>query len=79
MRLSDLHPKLNGTAEAGTLRFDCPIREHGHKIRVPLGTSYWHATGDFPDSFTVLPSVNATGPTCNWHGNVTNGEVSMIK
>lgn len=88
MRLADLNPKLSGSLDAGTLRFDCPIPEHGHKIRVPLGTSYWRASGEFPDGLTVIPSINAANLTlsanvaaldgCRWHGNITNGDVSTV-
>lgn len=88
MRLADLHPKLSGSLDAGTLRFDCPIPEHGHKIRVPLGTSYWRATGEFPETPSVTPSVNAANPalsgnlaaldSCRWHGNISNGDVSTV-
>jgi len=76
MKLADLDPKLAG----GFLRFDCPVCSKigdCHAIRVPLapqvdrhGQSWQHA-GQFPDTLTLTPSVNAG---C-WHGHITNGEI----
>lgn len=76
MRLRDLDPKMTGTNENGWLRFDCPLPGHSHSIRVPLGTSHWTASGEFPDTLTLTPSVNADSAEfpC-WHGHITNGEV----
>lgn len=89
MRLADLDPKLEGTLESGVLRFDCPLG-HGHKFRVHLGPNggavyprEWAASGEFPDTLTLHPSIDAsqdftgTGAApCGWHGLITNGDVS---
>lgn len=84
MRLTDLAPKLEGTLADGVLRFDCPLG-HAHKFRVKIGVvasgaTYpytWGASGEFPDTLTLTPSIDAvkhfTG--CTWHGFITNGEV----
>jgi hypothetical protein len=62
MRLRDLNPKLSGTLGSGILRFDCPLG-HPHKIRVPVSRSgerpAWKASGAFPDTVTLTPSINA--------------------
>ncbi len=77
MRLRDLNPKLSAD---GFLRFDCPTctpQGNAHAIRVPLAPAVdqygksWQHTGEFPDSLTLTPSVNAG---C-WHGSITNGEM----
>jgi hypothetical protein len=70
MRLTDLDPKLT----ALTLRFDCPacsLAGKSHGIRIPVAGSHWTVSGEFPDSLTVLPSIDSG---C-WHGFITNGEV----
>lgn len=76
MRLADLEPKLEGTLDNGVLRFDCPLPGHTHAIRVPLGTSHWKATGEFPDTLSITPSINNDSPEhpC-WHGHITEGEI----
>lgn len=81
MRLADLHPKLAG----GFLGFDCPYPGHTHRQRVPVSRDHgsyraeapvWFMTGEFPDSLTLSPSINADTPTypC-WHGHIVNGEI----
>lgn len=70
MRLADLHPTLEGALDDGVLLFDCPLG-HGHRMRVILGAGGWSASGSFPDTLTVLPSIDAS-PLC-WHGTITNG------
>lgn len=75
MKLADLDPKL----AANVLSFDCPCGA-GHKIRVPIGAQLpnrsagevWQASGEFPASFTITPSIDAG---C-WHGHVTDGEIT---
>lgn len=75
MRLSDLNPKLS---DSRILRFDCPTcRDHG--IRIPITGAdpnkngfVWAAEGEFPDTVTLTPSVDAG---C-WHGFICNGEVT---
>jgi hypothetical protein len=49
--------------------------EHGSKndgkVRV------WQASGSFPDSLTLVPSINIVDDddkTICWHGHITNGE-----
>jgi hypothetical protein len=90
MKLTDLNPKFSGTNEEGWLRFDCPLG-HAHKIRVPVGrygtARGWEATGVFPHSISLTPSIHAiqaepNRPTderdCGWHGFVTNGEILTV-
>lgn len=65
-RLADLNPKLDGTVAEGTLTFNCPAG-HPHTISVPIGAigghslqarpHTWGATGEFPDSLTLTPSI----------------------
>lgn len=105
MRLSELDPKLEGTEAAGTLRFDCPLGTAcplggggTHAIRVRIhsapfaridGVNVWQATGSYPDSLSLFPSINeydverdADGKAVEpqkitrqgWHGFITNGE-----
>ena len=77
MKLRDLDPKLS---DGGILRFDCPVctpQGDAHGIRVALAPAVengrsWQHTGEFPDTLTLHPSVNAG---C-WHGNITNGEIA---
>lgn len=42
-------------------------------------TGVWEASGEFPDTFTLTPSVDVLehedGPS-HWHGHVTNGVAS---
>lgn len=68
MRLSELNPKLS---DGNILRFDCPCGQ-GHSVRVPLGVSHWSSSGEFPEKFSVSPSINVG---C-WHGWITDGTVS---
>jgi len=68
MKFSDLNPRM---AEHNVLTMDCPCGQ-GHRIAVPLDDPRWKASGSFPDSFSVTPSIDAG---C-WHGNITNGEIS---
>ena len=62
MKLSELNPKLTMT---GFLVFDCPCGKCGGRIRIALEPSKdargqsWTHTGYFPQSLTLLPSVNA--------------------
>ena len=78
MKLRDLDPKLS---DNGVLRFDCPTctpNGNAHGIRVALAPAVdrhgqsWQHTGEFPDTLTLSPSVNAG---C-WHGTIVNGEIS---
>lgn len=85
MRLTDLAPKLEGTLDDGHLRFDCPYPGHDHCLRVRVhrapfavveGENTWQASGEYPDTLTLTPSINADTPEhpC-WHGFITNGDV----
>lgn len=68
MRLTDLNPTLDGTTGEGTLTFNCPLG-HPHTISVPIGMigqhslrsipRVWGATGAFPDSLTLTPSITS--------------------
>jgi hypothetical protein len=78
MKLSELDPKLS---DNGFLRFTCPVCSkvgNAHGIRIPLAPTVdkyghsWKHSGEFPDSLTVTPSINAG---C-WHGWITNGDVT---
>jgi hypothetical protein len=82
MRLADLNPKLVGDLSRGFVIFDCPVG-HGHRFRVPIhaapfgevdGVKHWQASGEFPDTLSLAPSVDASQVGC-WHGFITNGEV----
>ncbi|MGN6206037.1 DUF6527 family protein [Humibacter sp.] len=83
MRLADLHPYLEGTLDGGVVVLRCPLPGHSHRIRIPVrrdgsgvfgGVRFWQASGEFPDSLTIMPSVDASACRC-WHGLITNGEV----
>jgi hypothetical protein len=57
MRLTDLNP----TMIDNHVEFDCPMG-HPHRICIPItrsGGYGWAATGDFPDSLTLTPSILA--------------------
>lgn len=91
--LRDLNAKLEGTLADGVLHFDCPL-SHPHKIRVPVNATgeekHWKATGVFPDTLTLTPSIHAhsaapndmdlrgeaykAAAECGWHGFIRNGE-----
>lgn len=84
MMLRDLSPELAGSTANGVLWFDCPRSGCEHQVRVPISqgpyherdvgggkVKVWQATGEFPDSLSLIPSVNVG---C-WHGFVQNGEV----
>lgn len=56
---------------------------HAHKLRLPLGAGTWTATGEFPDTLTVMPSINADHvneetkqQSCGWHGFIKHGGVA---
>lgn len=77
MKLKELNPKLS---DNGILRFDCPscsLKGDAHGIRVPLAPAVdqhgqsWNHTGQFPDTLTLTPSVDAG---C-WHGWIRSGEI----
>ena len=86
MRLADLDPKLEGDLANGVLRFDCPFPGHTHKLRIRVSHApphmdgeahVWQASGTFPDTLTITPSINACRPDffdC-WHGIIHAGEV----
>lgn len=73
-RLADLNPKLTGTLDDGILVFDCPLPGHTHRHNVALGPGEWTATGGFPDTLTLWPSIDASAVGC-WHGWITDGDV----
>ncbi len=88
MKLSELNPKLEGTVEKGVVVFDCPKGKH--RLGIPIhsqgyvdGIRHWQASGTFPDTLTLTPSINETHNDPNtgevvfqcWHGFITNGEV----
>ena len=86
MKLADLDPKLQGTLDDGFVIFDCPFPGHTHRQYVKVhrapfakvnGQNTWEARGEFPDTLSLFPSVNADSPSypC-WHGFITNGEVT---
>ncbi len=95
MRLADLDPQLKGTISDGAIIFDCPFPacNRSHRVRVAIsaqpyhesnGMKYWQASGSFPDSLTLNPSIdlvelNAQGQkvrTLCWHGWIKNGDVT---
>lgn len=39
------------------------------------GSSYWTRTGDTFETLSLTPSIQRHG-ACNWHGFITNGEVT---
>lgn len=90
MQLSDLNPTLSGDMGNGVVEFDCP----GHadvRITIPFrhqtagdvdGVHYWQATGSFPDTLTLIPSIRMSYRDVDgkdvdelWHGFITKGEV----
>jgi hypothetical protein len=97
MRLIDLDPRLKGTLEDGVLLFLCPLGGdcpfgpfHTLRVRVgrtagqqPDGTYRWAATGAYPDTLSLSPSINEyeVEPDTNrvvrqgWHGFIRHGEV----
>lgn len=85
MKLADLNPKLEGSLADGVLRFDCPYPNHSHKIRVAVSNDgrngTWKAEGEFPDSLTLSPSINANTEGRDhehiecWHGYIKVGEI----
>jgi len=58
MRLRDLNPVLS----EGHLFFDCPLG-HPHRLGIPVAP--WNPTGEFPDSLTLTPSIQAHGGHVN--------------
>lgn len=83
MRLADLHPELKGTVQDGTLYFDCPIcrsDDISHRVGVKIGTAQaphtWKASGTYPDSLTLEPSIAVQGRIECWHGFIRNGEIT---
>lgn len=79
MKLSDLKPKLTDT----TLTFRCPACGE-HSISIPVDRTgpgsatppVWTARGELA-TLTVRPSIDATtGPSCRWHGFITDGEAT---
>ncbi len=97
-RLRDLDARLKGTATDGWLNFDCPvcagIGPVGHQVRVRIsdqpthadaeGNLVWQASGEFPDSLTLSPSIDVievdgegkkVGTSC-WHGFVKDGDAT---
>ena len=84
MKLRDLDPRLRGgdLASGAFLVFDCPAcspKGDAHGIRVPLAPKVdqngqsWQHSGEFPDTLTLSPSINAG---C-WHGWIENGEITQ--
>jgi len=77
MKLRELDPKLS--AATGILVFNCPCGRCGGRIRLRVNSEpsrdpkalQWKMTGEFPDSLTLTPSINAG---C-WHGYIRDGEV----
>lgn len=77
MKLTELNPKFG---RDGFLVFDCPVcnGDRAHRIRVSLAPALdkrgqsWSHIGEFPDSLTLTPSVDAG---C-WHGFIKAGEVA---
>jgi hypothetical protein len=98
--LSQLNPQLRGTVADGVLRLNCPHPGCSHRLvlRLTAGAPHWvqrpespgrkeyvwQASGSFPDSLSLQPSVDvieadAQGNkirTLCWHGHITNGDVT---
>ena len=90
MRLrDDPLAELKGVADEhgrfDALRFTCPLdgclilvrftRDRPF-FKLDEDTGVWHADGEFPDTFTLTPSVDVKqfkGGPSHWHGHVTNG------
>lgn len=99
-RLTDLNPELVGAVSEGKLYFDCPFPGCNHTVCVMISAQpfherpsqhpgqrsvkYWQASGSFPESLTLQPSidlveVNEAGQkirTICWHGHIRDGNVT---
>jgi hypothetical protein len=99
-RLADLEPGISGTVADGIIFFDCPVCEGAaaHRVGVLIsaqpfherprkeGELYkvWQASGAFPDSLTLSPSIDLVEVDENgnkirtrcWHGFIQNGDVT---
>lgn len=92
VKLSDLNPRLKGSLADGVVIFDCPHPGCDHQVRVcvsagpsfELTVKIWQASGEFPDTLTLTPSIDIVekdekgkviGTRC-WHGHVTNGAIT---
>lgn len=99
-RLADLHPSLVGSVSEGKIYFDCPFPGCEHMVSVMISAQpfherpsqhdgqrpvkYWQASGSFPESLTLSPSidlveVNEKGQkirTLCWHGHIKDGNVT---
>ena len=73
------------------IRFTCPTCQqdhghHAHRIVVPFrgrdvpitvnGGHTWDVSGDGIADLTLMPSINAAGGICRWHGWITKGMVT---
>jgi hypothetical protein len=100
MRLRDLNPTLVGAVDRGKLYFDCPHPGCTHTICVLISSApyherpsdhpgqkpskVWQASGVFPDTLTLAPSIDLTEEDENgkkirtvcWHGHIRNGEIT---
>lgn len=100
MKLADLHPELVGSVERGKLYFDCPHPGCAHTVCVLISkqpyheepsehpdqkpVKIWQASGEFPDSLTLSPSIDLVEVdeagnkirTICWHGHIQNGAIT---
>lgn len=91
MKLIDLHPTFYGAADCSGMGilFDCPCG-CDEKCGVPFANPIsggeprdgWQRTGETFETLTLIPSLqrvkSASGHGCDWHGFVTNGEVTTV-
>lgn len=99
-RLADLEPSLKGTLEDGKLWLRCPYPTCDHMLCLRVSSQaahwiqcqdspgrreyVWQASGSFPDTLTLQPSVDvieadAQGNkirTLCWHGFISSGGVT---
>lgn len=84
--------KVGTQAEAQGIRFRCPkcITEipGSHDVVVPFagrgvpddaypGMARWEASGHYYEDLTLGSSIQLIGG-CEWHGNITDGEVTIL-
>jgi hypothetical protein len=84
----EYHVNVDTLAEAQGIRFLCPIcftnKENGvHSVLMPFAERghtaphMWNVSGSGYHDLSTTPSYLIVGG-CNWHGYITNGEVSIL-
>lgn len=78
--LSELKAEyMSRGGQKGFLRFDCPLCDPTHEIKVRFGPGAWtKIAGDSISNVTIQPSIRCIMPNCTFHGFVTNGVVTWV-